>query len=50
MGSNARKDAIVATVAALGTVLQRQGIAVSVDRGVDAALAVYESQPQTRSE
>ena len=44
MGSNARPDAVATTVAALGTVLQRQGFAASTERGIDAALATYEEQ------
>lgn len=44
MGRNARKDAVLTTITALGTVLQRQGVAVSPSDGVDAALAVYEGR------
>ncbi|WP_314688520.1 alanine--glyoxylate aminotransferase family protein, partial [uncultured Bifidobacterium sp.] len=41
MGCNARKDAVLTTITALGAVLQRQGVAVSPSDGVEAALAVY---------
>ncbi len=41
MGCNARRDAVLTTIAALGTVLERHGVEVSVSRGVAAALSVY---------
>lgn len=42
MGSNARKDAVLTTVAALGSVLESAGAHVSGSKGVTAALSVYE--------
>ncbi|MFT4233595.1 MAG: alanine--glyoxylate aminotransferase family protein [Microbacterium sp.] len=41
MGYNARKDAVVATLAALEQVLRRFGASVPVGGGVDAALDIY---------
>ncbi|MDN3494964.1 alanine--glyoxylate aminotransferase family protein [Planococcus sp. APC 4015] len=41
MGYNARKDAVLTTLAALETVLRRFGAAVPVGGGVDAAADVY---------
>jgi len=41
MGLNARKPAVVTTLAALETVLRRAGFAASPGAGIDAALAVY---------
>ncbi|WP_171002738.1 pyridoxal-phosphate-dependent aminotransferase family protein [Bifidobacterium moukalabense] len=43
MGCNARKDAVLTCAAALGNVLERNGVAVDTGRGIDAALAIYES-------
>ena len=43
MGYNARKDAVLQTLAALETVLRRFGASVPVGGGVDAALGVYAS-------
>jgi (S)-ureidoglycine-glyoxylate aminotransferase len=42
MGVNARKDAVLTTLAALETVLRREGFGFSPGAGVDAALAVYD--------
>ena len=41
MGFNARKDAVLTTLAALEQVLRSSGVAVPAGGGVDAALAVY---------
>ncbi|ACE86302.1 pyridoxal-phosphate-dependent aminotransferase family protein [Cellvibrio japonicus] len=41
MGYNARKDAVLQTLAALEAVLRRAGHAMSANAGVDRALAVY---------
>ena len=41
MGYNARKDAVLTTLAALEQVLRRFGATVPVGGGVDAALDVY---------
>jgi (S)-ureidoglycine-glyoxylate aminotransferase len=41
MGINARKSAVVTTLAALETVLRREGFAARPGAGIDAALAVY---------
>ncbi|SEJ23865.1 pyridoxal-phosphate-dependent aminotransferase family protein [Demequina mangrovi] len=41
MGYNARKDAVLATLAALESVLRRHGVAVPSGGGVDAAYDVY---------
>ena len=41
MGYNARKDAVLTTLAALEQVLRRFGAKVPVGGGVDAALDVY---------
>ncbi|KAE8129558.1 MULTISPECIES: pyridoxal-phosphate-dependent aminotransferase family protein [Bifidobacterium] len=41
MGANARKDAVLTAAAALGSVLERQGVAVNTEKGIEAALAVY---------
>jgi (S)-ureidoglycine-glyoxylate aminotransferase len=41
MGLNARKSAVVTTLAALETVLRREGFAAPPGAGIDAALAVY---------
>jgi (S)-ureidoglycine-glyoxylate aminotransferase len=41
MGINARKDAVLTTLAALETVLRRAGVAVPASGGVDAAYDVY---------
>ncbi|MCS5496428.1 alanine--glyoxylate aminotransferase family protein [Cnuibacter physcomitrellae] len=43
MGYNARKDAVLTTLAALETVLRRQGAAVVPGGGVDAAYQAYAS-------
>ena len=42
MGLNARKSAVVTTLAALETVLRRAGFAARPGAGIDAALAVYD--------
>jgi (S)-ureidoglycine-glyoxylate aminotransferase len=42
MGVNARKSAVLTTLAALETVLRRQGFGLRAGAAVDAALAVYE--------
>lgn len=42
MGVNARKDAVLTAAAAIGSVLKGQGVAVNVNQGIEAALAVYE--------
>ena len=44
MGYNARKDAVLQTLSALETVLQRAGHAQRASAGVDAALNVYAKQ------
>jgi (S)-ureidoglycine---glyoxylate transaminase len=44
MGVNARRDAVVATLAALETVLRREGFRFTPGAGVDAALAVYDQR------
>lgn len=41
MGYNARKDAVLVTLAALETVLRRFGGAVARNGGVDAASDIY---------
>lgn len=41
MGVNARKDAVLTTLAALEAVLRREGLRFRAGAGVDAALAVY---------
>jgi (S)-ureidoglycine-glyoxylate aminotransferase len=41
MGANARKDAVLTAAAALGSVLERQGVAMNTEKGIEAALAVY---------
>ncbi|MBT1173452.1 alanine--glyoxylate aminotransferase family protein [Bifidobacterium sp. MA2] len=41
MGVNARKDAVLTCAAALGNVLERNGVKVSTDKGIEAALEVY---------
>ncbi|HAK72183.1 pyridoxal-phosphate-dependent aminotransferase family protein [Bifidobacterium sp. UBA6881] len=41
MGCNARKDAVLTCASALGNVLERNGVKVDTDKGVEAALAVY---------
>ena len=41
MGFNARKDAVLTTLAALEQVLRSSGVAVPAGGGVEAALAVY---------
>lgn len=41
MGCNARKDAVLTCVAALGSVLERNGVTVDTSRGIQAALDVY---------
>ena len=43
MGCNARKDAVLTCAAALGNVLERNGVAVTPGKGIEAALAVYEA-------
>ena len=45
MGYNARKDAVLTTLAALETVLARFGVAVPAGGGVDAATGVYAEAP-----
>ena len=45
MGLNARKDAVLTTLAALETCLRRAGAAVPVGGGVDAALDTYAGSP-----
>jgi (S)-ureidoglycine-glyoxylate aminotransferase len=42
MGVNARKHAVLATFAALETVLRREGFGFTPGAGVDAAMAVYD--------
>jgi (S)-ureidoglycine-glyoxylate aminotransferase len=42
MGVNARKDAVLTTLAALETVLRHEGFGFTPGAGVDAALAVYQ--------
>jgi (S)-ureidoglycine-glyoxylate aminotransferase len=42
MGMNARKDAVLSTLAALESVLRREGYGFRAGSGVDAALAVYD--------
>jgi (S)-ureidoglycine-glyoxylate aminotransferase len=42
MGINARKDAVLTTLAALESVLRREGFGFAPGAGVDAALAVYD--------
>ena len=44
MGYNARKDAVLQTLASLETVLRRFGASVPVGGGVDAATEVYTSR------
>lgn len=44
MGYNARKDAVMQTLAALEAVLRRFGASVPVGGGVDAALDLYRSR------
>ncbi|KTS83318.1 aminotransferase V, partial [Microbacterium testaceum] len=41
MGYNARKDAVLTTLAALETVLRRHGASVAAGGGVEAAQGVY---------
>jgi (S)-ureidoglycine-glyoxylate aminotransferase len=41
MGHNARKDAVLVTLAALEAVLRRGGVRVPPGGGTDAALEVY---------
>ena len=41
MGVNARKDAVLTTLAALESVLRREGFGFAAGAGVDAALAIY---------
>jgi (S)-ureidoglycine-glyoxylate aminotransferase len=41
MGYNARKDAVLQTLAALETVLRRHGASVPVSGGIEAARDVY---------
>ena len=41
MGYNARKDAVLTTLAALEQVLRRAGAAVTLGAGTDAALESY---------
>ena len=41
MGYNARKDAVLTTLAALEVVLRRFGVAVPSSGGVEAAAGVY---------
>ncbi len=43
MGYNARRDAVLVTLAALEAVLRRGGVAVTAGAGTDAALEVYEA-------
>jgi (S)-ureidoglycine---glyoxylate transaminase len=43
MGVNARKDAVLTTLAALESVLRREGFGSTPGAGVDAALALYSS-------
>ena len=45
MGVNARKDAVLSTLAALETVLRHEGFGFTPGSGVDAALAVYHGPP-----
>ncbi|WIB68965.1 alanine--glyoxylate aminotransferase family protein [Curtobacterium sp. MCBD17_035] len=47
MGVNARKDAVVTTLAALEQCLRRAGVAVPQGGGVDAALDVYAGERAT---
>jgi (S)-ureidoglycine-glyoxylate aminotransferase len=49
MGVNARKDAVLTTLAAFEAVLRHEGFGFTPGAGVDAALAVYE-EPSNRSE
>jgi (S)-ureidoglycine---glyoxylate transaminase len=42
MGFNARKDAVLSTLAALEAVLRREGLGFTAGAGVDAALAVFD--------
>jgi (S)-ureidoglycine-glyoxylate aminotransferase len=49
MGLNARRDAVVATLAALETVLRREGFGFAAGAGVDAALAVYDGDEASPS-
>jgi (S)-ureidoglycine---glyoxylate transaminase len=49
MGVNARKDAVLTTLAALEAVLRHEGFAFTPGAGVDAALAVYEADPNAAS-
>ena len=41
MGCNTRKDAVLTCAAALGNVLERNGVPVNTGKGIEAALAVY---------
>jgi (S)-ureidoglycine-glyoxylate aminotransferase len=43
MGVNARKHAVLTTLAALEAVLRREGYGVGPGAGVDAALASWEA-------
>ncbi|MFT4213101.1 MAG: alanine--glyoxylate aminotransferase family protein [Microbacterium sp.] len=45
MGYNARKDAVLTTLAALEAVLRRFGVAVPAGGGVDAASGIYREAP-----
>ncbi|MFT4305446.1 MAG: alanine--glyoxylate aminotransferase family protein, partial [Microbacterium sp.] len=45
MGYNARKDAVLTTLAALEAVLRRFGVAVPAGGGVDAASGIYRAAP-----
>lgn len=44
MGYNARKDAVLQTLAALEAVLRRSGHSLSAGAGIDRALAVYDEE------
>lgn len=44
MGYNARKDAVLQTLAALETVLRRSGHSLTAGAGIDRALAVYDEE------
>jgi (S)-ureidoglycine-glyoxylate aminotransferase len=48
MGYNARKDAVLPTLAALETVLRRHGASVPVSGGVEAARDVYAAAADQR--
>jgi len=49
MGYNARKDAVLQTLASLETVLRRLGASVPAGGGVDAAMDVYGSAPSAHA-